>query len=441
MSESPAPGAPATLPLPDAANLEWLRKQAKQRLKELRQSTPDAKLADAQLALARSYGFPSWRALKAHLDSLTVEGQLFEAARRGDAVRLAALLDAHPDKLDARDQPYEFTLLHAGARHLAVVELLVARGLDANARERGDNTYAMHWAAAAGAAAVVTRLVDAGGDVIGHGDDHELDVIGWATCWEGCDTDAHRAVVDILLAHGARHHIYSAIAMNLADEVRRIVASDPSALNRRMSRNEDHQLPLHFAVRISRPAMVALLIALGADPLGVDASGYPAAMYAVRPDVDRPVMESIRAMTSAERRSAERGQRRSRLHAVDLLAALALGDWHSAEQLWSAPAGETPVSDLRAGALHVMSKRGDLSAVHWLLAHGADPNARWPHWDADVTPLHLAALGGHAEVARALLHAGADPTIRDTKHDGDARGWAEFFGRSDILAMLLRSDG
>ena len=115
------------------------------------------------------------------------------------------------------------------------------------------------------------------------GDDHALEVIGWATCWDGCDDDAHRAVADLLVSRGARHHIFSAIAMNLADEVRRIVAADPSALNRRMSRNENHQLPLHFAVRMNRPEMVALLLELGADPLGADGSGYPAAAYASSP--------------------------------------------------------------------------------------------------------------------------------------------------------------
>ena len=119
------------------------------------------------------------------------------------------------------------------------MDLLLKRGLDVNTREKGDNTYAMHWAAAAGHLDVVRRLADAGGDVVGHGDDHELEVIGWATCWDGCDDAAHRAVVEFLVSRGARHHIFSAIAMNLADDVRRIVAADPSALNRRMSRNEN----------------------------------------------------------------------------------------------------------------------------------------------------------------------------------------------------------
>src|SRR5204863_974162 len=40
-----------------------------------------AKLADAQRDIARQNGFPSWRALKAHVDALGVEGQLFDAER------------------------------------------------------------------------------------------------------------------------------------------------------------------------------------------------------------------------------------------------------------------------------------------------------------------------------------------------------------------------
>jgi ankyrin repeat protein len=74
--------------------------------------------------------------------------------------------------------------------------------------------------------------------------------------------------------------------------------------------------------------------------------------------------------------------------------------------------------------LHLLAKRGDATAVRWLLDHGADPNARWSHWDAQLTPLHLAAAQGHADVVRLLLAAGADQTIRDTKLDGDAIGWA-----------------
>ena len=419
--------------LPDKPDLDWLRKQAKRRLDDLRRTDPKAQLADAQFALAKDHGFASWRALKAHIDSLTIDGQLFEAARQGDAIALARLLDAHPDKLHVRAKPYGMTLLHLAAQDLASVELLVARGIDVNARDTGDNSYAMHWAAAAGKLAVVRRLADAGGDVVGHGDDHGLEVIGWATCWHGCDDDAHRAVADFLISRGARHHIFSAIALGLDGEVRRIVADDPSALNHRQSRNESHRTPLHFAVVMKRPRMIELLLELGADPLAVDGDGQPVAIHASEPSIDRAVMEKIRAMTQAELLSAARGNRPPRSAPADLMAMLALGDWSTAAHLVDQNATLlAPVS----GVLHMMAKRNDTAAVRWLLDRGADANGMWAHWDADVTPLHLAAMQGHAEVAQLLLDAGANTSIRDSKHDSDPRGWAEFFEKPAIVAMI-----
>src|SRR6266850_2941972 len=115
MSEQTPRSASAPLSLPDAPNLDWLRKQAKRRLQELRKTNAAAKLADAQFDLAKRYGFPSWRALKAHVESLTVDGQLFEAAKDGDVGKLSALLDQNPEKLQARNKPYAHTLLHVAA--------------------------------------------------------------------------------------------------------------------------------------------------------------------------------------------------------------------------------------------------------------------------------------------------------------------------------------
>ena len=434
MTDETTKARSGALSLPDKPDLEWLRKQAKRRLGELQVDNPSAQLADAQFDLAKQYGFTSWRALKAHIDALTVDGQLFDAARAGDTATLTALLAAHPDRLHVRDKPYEWTLLHAAAHHgrLEVVDLLLARGLDVNAREKGDNTYAMHWAAAAGHTDVVRRLAHAGGDVVGQGDDHELEVIGWATCWDGCDDDAHRAVVEVLLAHGARHHIFSAIAMGLADEVRRIVAADPPVLARRMSRNENHQTPLHFAVGKGRPEMVELLVELGADPLAGDGDGYPPAMLATSPNVDRAALEAVRSLTVAELRSADRGSRKANGNPLDLLASVALGDWSSASRLIH----DDPALMSAGGTLHLLAKRGDVRGVEWMLDHGADPDALWAHWDADVTPLHLAAWQGHVEIVRVLLAAGADPAIRDSKHNGDALGWAEHGGRAEVVRLL-----
>ena len=386
----------ASRKLPEKPDLDWLRARAKERLDELRAGNPSAQLAEAQFAVAKEYGFSSWRAMKAHVDAKTLEGQLLHAITDDDAATFAALLDAHPDALAMRSQPYEWTWLHAAAQkgRVAIVDLLLRRGLDVNAREKGDNTYAMHWAAAAGHVAVVQRLIDAGGDVVGHGDDHALAVIGWATCWDGCDDDRHREIVGRLIAHGARHHIFSAMSMHLPDEMRRIAAERPAELEQTLSHNEDFQRPLHFAARRNLLDEAPLLIELGADPWGTDASGHTALAYAVTPQMGALIRHAQDARPGAA--SARESQ----------------------------------------GALHLAAKQGDLAAVNTLLANGADPNQRWAHWDADVTPMHLAILANHPGVVRALLAAGAETTIKDSRHESDALGWAEFFQRQELVELI-----
>jgi ankyrin repeat protein len=220
--------------------------------------------------------------------------------------------------------------------------------------------------------------------------------------------------------------------MNNAAEVRRIVAADPAALHQRQSRNENNRTPLHFAVARNRPQMVELLLDLGADPLAVDGGGIPVAAYAADPEIDLPVMRKIHEMTRGELESAARGRRPLNVGSMDLVAAAVLRDWDTASKLATA----NPQLLERGGALHLLSKRGDAEAVKWLIEHGANSNAMWSHWDADVTALHLAAAGGHAEVVQVLLRGGADPKIRDSKHDGDAPGWAEFFKKPEIVRIL-----
>src|SRR5262245_24232064 len=79
--------------LPVRANLEHLRNEAKQRLRELRTQDPAARLADAQFAVARNYGFASWRRLKAALDEQN-RARAFAAAYAGDVDEVRRALDA-----------------------------------------------------------------------------------------------------------------------------------------------------------------------------------------------------------------------------------------------------------------------------------------------------------------------------------------------------------
>lgn len=181
--------------------------------------------------------------------------------------------DAHPEG---------WTELHSAAQSgdVDAVHALLAGGADPNARESGDNTSPLHWAAAGRHVACVRALLDAGADVHGLGDVHLLDVIGWATVFSEPGVDP-RATVSLLLERGARHHIFSAIALEDPDLVRQVAADTPHALDRRLSRFEQGQTPLHFAISRKRHDILDLLIALGADLEAVDASGLTALAVAM----------------------------------------------------------------------------------------------------------------------------------------------------------------
>src|SRR5262245_40861664 len=99
--------------LPSRPSLEYLRKLAKDRLPALRDGTPDAKLADALLAVARDYGFSSWRALKAEVDHRRgdLTSRWFEAVRRCDVESVRLLLREDASLLNARESRHDATAL------------------------------------------------------------------------------------------------------------------------------------------------------------------------------------------------------------------------------------------------------------------------------------------------------------------------------------------
>ena len=74
--------------LPPRPNLDYLKKQAKDVLRVFRHRNAGWRLADAQHALARGYGFPTWSDLKRHVESLQLPSGPM-CATRGQAGDLA----------------------------------------------------------------------------------------------------------------------------------------------------------------------------------------------------------------------------------------------------------------------------------------------------------------------------------------------------------------
>jgi ankyrin repeat protein/catechol 2,3-dioxygenase-like lactoylglutathione lyase family enzyme len=277
-----------TSSLPERASLDYLRKLAKDRLRQLRQADSRAKLATALLTVAREHGFSSWRALKAEVEARRAKSValFFAACAKGEVEALRGQLAQDPDLVRAGNPDRRhlgWTGLHAAAErgHVDAVRLLLAHGADPNAREAGDNAYALHFAAGYGQLAAVRALLDAGADVHGIGDLHEAEVIGWATALSS-PSDVRWDVLSLLLERGARHHIFSAIAVGDPDLIQRLVEHNPEVLDRRMSRFEQGQTPLHFAISRDCTDILDLLIGLGADLEAEDGNGRTALAAAMQ---------------------------------------------------------------------------------------------------------------------------------------------------------------
>jgi ankyrin repeat protein len=266
------------LNLPERASHEYLKKLAKERLAALRATHPGTRLATAQLAVAREYGFSSWRALKAELDHRRRPdiAALMRACVAGDVEALRVLLEKDPSLATERVAAGT-TGLHLAVRHPAALRILLEHGADPNARDTGDHATPLHFAAAQGQLESVRLLLDAGADVHGAGDLHHGEVIGWAARID------NQPVLDLLIEHGARHHIFSAMALGDRGLVERLVEEDPACLARRRSRFESGQTAVHaafappdglgFLAGAPDYAMLALLIELGADIEAVDDKG------------------------------------------------------------------------------------------------------------------------------------------------------------------------
>lgn len=392
--------------LPAHADLEQLRREAKELLRAAQAGDPEAlarlenrTLAGAQLAVARGYGFSSWPALKTALESLAAQAEFFLAASMsnqpgrafrmltpelaafniatavvvGDATRVLAELERDPGLATRSDPRSGWTALHLAAASrwhrdpvrgeglAAIARAMLDGGASLGAR-RGQWT-ALRCAAAAGHAAVARLLLDRG--AVPEDD-------------------------DLYLAAFANHETLALLLANTPD-----VAATA-------------EMALAAPISTADVEAVRLLLEAGADPgryrSDNDRSG--SALYeAVTSGAPAELVELLREH-GAERYASE----------TELLV-LACLRANREEAL----AHRALLADADQGAIVRAAQIGNTAALELMLELGFSIDARA---DDGATALHAAAYGGSADAVRLLVARGADLEARDTRFDGTPLDWA-----------------
>ncbi len=231
MNQTPQPFEP-TRALPARANLEHLRNEAKQLLKQLRRERPDAALADAQREVARSYGFASWRRLKAYVDSLhEVGARLIHAVRAGDLDAMRAVLDRRPELVNAATDLEEHLQRPSDALAMPLIHLAVAEN-------QGD---------------ALRLLIDRGADLNVRNHDGRLPL-------HDCFELGRDHLAEVLVAAGAEPDVSAAAAYGMRDRLEELLQRDPAQANDLRT----GMSPLGWSIYGDQPECAELLIRHGA---------------------------------------------------------------------------------------------------------------------------------------------------------------------------------
>ncbi|MFI5736016.1 ankyrin repeat domain-containing protein [Kribbella sp. NPDC051587] len=450
--------------LPDDPNLDHLRKQAKRLLTELRVDNPDATLAEAQLATARSYGFPSWPRIVHHLELVdrysrsphrqSIGGPLDTPEQRADEfLKLATLHYGQDDPARQRAaqqflpevaQSNIYTMVVAGEidavrRNLSqarveggpyrwepllylaynrldapnqveIARLLLANGADPNA--------GYLWQGMPSPFTALTGVFGRGeGDQPPHRNRVELarvlleagadpnDSQTMYNCGPGSPPPYDEVHLELLLEFG-------------------LGRGDGGPWHERMTTT--HPTPqqlledeLVFASSTGLLHRVELVLAQGIDPdnRGTEHPGFGGhrayEFAAVQGFTE--IAELLRAHGAAPLDD---------LH--ELYAAVWRGELPTVDAALAARAiAKDPHLPLRA------AETGRTEALEPLQRLGFDLNLM-----THSAPIHRAALNGHLETVRRLIELGVDPEQRDPMYGGNALGWAEHNNQTAVAAYL-----
>jgi len=452
--------------LPERANLEQLKKQAKSLLQGARSQDPSAlerfravltrapshpaqavALHDAQFVIAREYGFKSWNDLREHVEERSLSfsaavDEFVRCATGGAQARALRLLARHPRIAHAN----LFTELVLGdaeaveARLKAHPEAALRRG---GAQNWEPLLYVCHTCLHHGSPEPENGLVKIARELLARGanPNGEYDW-NWhrelprTALWGSLIALGHAALAEVLLESGANPtdgvsmHIAAGSGNLPALELLHRFGANPNGIPGGVP-------PLRYILGWTSPPGtpgVRWLLEHGADPDLVWAEIGDAPLHIAAQRCGVAVVELLVShgadihQRRADGRTAHtlaalhgnheiaawflRHGARDELSTLErFIAACACGDGANARAMLTA------YPDLRGELrpehhlmMQVPAERGDSKVLETMLDCGFDPNAK----DRDgVTSLHRAAMAGRADAVRVLLSHGASVNALD----------------------------
>jgi ankyrin repeat protein len=388
--------------LPLRADIEWLKKTAKERLTALRATDPTAKLHDAQLAIAREYGFPSWRKLVGHVKE--VRAQLHESLPEAFSARPA---NEAPVPADDPELAQLFAAIESG-ESAAIKQLLSRRPALANARGR-DGQTPLHAAARFNDPEQGVILLAYGADPYARFGESAHTALSWAVVCNAMEF-AH-----LLVRLAIKPDLYSAAGMGALDIIKTLFD------------NSGRLLPDS--------------VQTGSTRLGPDGSRLPCPPPTETERISDALcmacrnghLEVARFLLAKNPDLTFRGY----MGAGPLHWAYFGGSRSIVELLKNAGADPAARDDVlhstpRAFGICAPANWGFEFLVRKRLAE--DPSLANPG-DSQTSPLHEAASNGHAAIVRLLLAHGADSAFRNSAGK-TALDLARERGHHEVVALL-----